>query len=74
MAIPSPKSPEVEAFLELTAGRTSAIRSNTCIRHPLGCGKPVDLNEFRDELSRLEYNMSGMCQACQDKTFGVSDS
>ena len=28
--------------------------------------------EFRDELSRKEYSISGFCQSCQDKTFGGS--
>lgn len=31
--------------------------------HPVG--------EFRDELSKKEFGISGMCQSCQDKTFGV---
>ena len=33
----------------------------------------VTLDEFRDELSAKEYSISGMCQTCQDKTFGVSE-
>ena len=31
--------------------------------HPVG--------EFRNVLSRREFEISGMCQNCQDKTFGV---
>ena len=27
--------------------------------------------EFRDELSRKEYGISGLCQCCQDGIFGV---
>jgi hypothetical protein len=26
--------------------------------------------EFRDELSRKEFGISGLCQKCQDETFG----
>lgn len=26
---------------------------------------------FRDRLSKEEYRISGMCQSCQDETFGV---
>ena len=33
----------------------------------------ITLDEFRDELSAKEYSISGMCQTCQDKTFGVSE-
>lgn len=31
----------------------------------------ITLDDFRDELSAKEYSISGMCQSCQDKTFGV---
>ena len=27
-------------------------------------------SEFRDDLSRREYAISGMCQVCQDAVFG----
>src|SRR6266487_1160403 len=38
---PSPKSPEMEAFLENAYGRTTAIESARCIPAPMGCGKPL---------------------------------
>ncbi|MHA1287201.1 MAG: hypothetical protein ACTSPB_07320 [Candidatus Thorarchaeota archaeon] len=28
------------------------------------------VDEFKDEASFREYGISGMCQKCQDKTFG----
>jgi hypothetical protein len=34
------------------------------------CGAPTDDNSFRDELSVREFRISGLCQKCQDKTFG----
>lgn len=33
------------------------------------CDKPI--GEFRDELSKKEFKISGLRQECQDKTFGV---
>ena len=33
------------------------------------CSKPV--GEFRNQLSHKEFNISGMCQDCQDDIFGV---
>lgn len=33
------------------------------------CGKEINLEAFRDELSRKEFNISGLCQTCQDETF-----
>jgi len=29
-----------------------------------------DIGEFRDELSRKENKISGLCQGCQDNMFG----
>lgn len=37
------------------------------------CKKMVDLSEFRDELSKKEFLISGICQRCQDKFFGGND-
>lgn len=34
------------------------------------CGEHVNLDEFRDELSRKEFQISGICQKCQDDFFG----
>lgn len=65
MAIPSPKAPEIESMLERVFGRTTAIRADKCVREPAGCGQPA--TEFRDEVSRTEYTISGLCQRCQDR-------
>jgi predicted amidophosphoribosyltransferase len=32
------------------------------------CGEEV--GEFRNSCSQREYNISGMCQKCQDRIFG----
>ena len=34
------------------------------------CKHKVDKDEFRDELSRKEFEISGLCQSCQDDIFG----
>lgn len=70
MAKPSSKSAQVEAALERISmslygrSRLDCIRNNTCVM----CGSAA--KEFRDELSRKEFSISGMCQKCQDETFG----
>jgi hypothetical protein len=33
------------------------------------CHKKVDLAEFRDEVSKKEFKISGLCQKCQDSVF-----
>ena len=35
------------------------------------CTKPVDVNDFRNEISRRENSISGLCQKCQDDFFGA---
>lgn len=42
---------------------TQALETKTCTR----CHKAV--GEFRDDLSKREYEISGMCQGCQDIVF-----
>ena len=34
------------------------------------CGKPINMEDFRNEISKREYSISGMCQECQDDVFG----
>jgi len=34
------------------------------------CNKPVNTKSFRDALSKKEYEISGLCQQCQDNFFG----
>jgi hypothetical protein len=68
---PTPKSPAVEGLLEGLAGRTTAIEGDRCVRPPFGCGGPA--TDFRDERSRHEYRISGLCQQCQDTVFGEGE-
>ena len=42
------------------------IKENKC---PF-CAKIVNDSGFRNELSRREYHISGLCQECQDSVFG----
>ena len=33
------------------------------------CDNTILVGDFRDELSRMEFGISGMCQECQDNVF-----
>lgn len=60
------RSKEMETFLEQTFPEfRRRVRLGKC---PF-CGMPIRHNEFRDELSRKEFKISGLCQSCQDETF-----
>lgn len=34
------------------------------------CSAKINAKDFKDETSKKEYSISGMCQKCQDKIFG----
>ena len=42
----------------------ASVSEKTCVL----CKEPVI--EFRDELSKKEFEISGICQICQDGVFG----
>lgn len=71
MAEPTKKSPEIEklidAFNPSGRKRADSILGNICS----WCGKSA--TEFKDDLSRKEYTISGFCQKCQDETFMATD-
>jgi hypothetical protein len=34
------------------------------------CQVTIKMEDFRDDISRREYKISGLCQSCQDNIFG----
>jgi len=61
---------ELEQFKE-DAGISAWGRSPMLAKAAGQCVKCGEFNiEFRDELSRREYAISGLCQCCQDGIFG----
>ena len=66
------KAPEIDALLKEIIfngkDRVEVIASGDC----LTCDEARDLKatSFRDDVSRKEYAISGMCQSCQDDVFG----
>jgi hypothetical protein len=66
MAEPTSKSAEMESMLKgvFNIDRRGAILNNICA----WCKKPA--TEFKDRLSAKEYQISGLCQICQDESFG----
>jgi len=65
MAIPSKKDPYIEGFLNNAnpsgRKRIDSIQLDICA----WCGEPA--LDFKEELSKKEYSISGLCQKCQDK-------
>lgn len=71
MKIPmSDKSEAVKLMIESSFPGTAAyIAEHKC---PL-CKKDIVEVEFVDALSVREYEISGLCQKCQDKVFGEEE-
>lgn len=62
----SEKSEELKKAIDaIFPGTAQAIKDKKC---PL-CKEPI--TSFRNTKSMREYEISGMCQDCQDKIFGV---
>ena len=51
------------------AGMGEEVSAVECGMCPT-CGTPICKDEFRDALSRKEFEISGMCMACQNEVFG----
>lgn len=70
---PSEKTEEMEQALKDMFGhdRRELIKAGCCVPPPVGCGREGIEDEFRNEISRREYAISGLCQKCQDEVFGV---
>ena len=62
---------ELEKFQDEMAmnlfGRSRILAQAGC--SCVKCGKPAV--DFKDEVSKKEFGISGVCQVCQDDIFGV---
>ena len=69
MIIPKMKSQHIERLLKERFGvnRELSILNEVCVEAPIGCGKPIE--SFRTDEAADEYEISGLCQVCQDKFF-----
>ena len=50
---------------QIMPGALERIEAGQCP----SCGRPIDDLEFRDALSEKEFEISGLCQSCQDEVF-----
>ncbi len=67
MAEPTKRPEFIEQLLTSLTGvhRPSAILADTCVF----CEQAA--TAFKDDRSRKEFSISGICQICQDKVFNV---
>jgi len=69
MAKPTDKDPAINMLIGGMVGkdRVETIEKGQCMT----CDESAD--HFRNEISEKEYEISGMCQKCQDSVFGEED-
>jgi hypothetical protein len=67
MAKATYKHPSLDNALKDIFGldRIESFFNNVCV----SCKK--EAQEFKNDLSRKEYTISGLCQTCQDKVFSL---
>ena len=58
----------LDNFAKKAFGRspTEAKEKGVCVF----CGNKIKMEDFKNQLSIKEYEISGLCQKCQDDTFG----
>jgi len=58
----------LDNFAKKAFGRspTEAKEKGVCVT----CGAKIEMGDFKDRISIKEYEISGLCQKCQDDTFG----
>jgi len=66
MVEPSRKAPAIDLFISQVTGKSREIQLASALC--MTCSG--DATDFKDDLSRKEYSISGMCQTCQDNIFG----
>ena len=70
---PTNKSNPINSMLSSIFGqdRVQTITEGYCMT----CEKTgIIATSFRDDISRKEYAISGLCQSCQDDVFGTGDT
>lgn len=62
------KSPAIQEAIKQAANNPDAF---DCTKAPscAWCSSAVDMKDFKDALSLKEFNISKMCQKCQDSFF-----
>lgn len=58
----------LDSFAKKAFGRSTkeAKEKGVCVT----CGAKIEMEDFKNRLSVKEYEISGLCQKCQDDTFG----
>ena len=51
-------------------GQTESLKNVYDFQFESINGSNIKMEDFKDKVSEVEYNISGICQKCQDNIFG----
>ena len=76
MTRPDKVPPHLLAILDQAKAQVRDMKDTEpgyCAPVPAGCGKKIEPGEFRDQASTREYQITHLCQSCQDVLFAPCD-
>ena len=56
-------------FFQINPDKADRVMCSLCI----ACDNTIRHSDFRNKTSLKEYSISGFCQGCQDKIFGIEE-
>lgn len=60
------KKPDLnKPFFDIYPEKRDLVIQSLCI----DCKKKINEKDFKNEKSKIEYSISGLCQKCQDSVF-----
>jgi len=62
--------PELQTFVDKLSKKAFGESNTECEKKKICVICHKQITGFRDETSKREYEISGMCQRCQDEIFG----
>ena len=71
MSKPSNKSHALNSLLEEITQSVFGVSRTTSIKQDTFVTCQEEASTFKDDVSRKEFTISGMCQTCQDSVFGA---
>lgn len=64
------KTSEMKTAIDDLSMDTFGVKTSDSIKGKMCVFCKQEATEFKDELSRREFGISGICQVCQDEVFG----
>ena len=64
------RTPKMEEFVDDVSEKLFGLKQSEAKAAGICSMCHKDIGEFRNEISQIEFGISGLCQKCQDSMFG----